>query len=114
MEQPLNGGKGLRSAALAVPAMVFKSTAYNPVVAIDSSGGNAYALLKNGTLIGWGPYYPKAGGVAASGLLSFKASRGGRARLPWAQALPFATHVCTSQPASSATQHAYNFTLFCR
>lgn len=63
---------GLRAAARAVPSAVREPKPWNAVVAIDTSGHNAYALLRNGTLIGWGPHYPEGGSAVASGLLSFK------------------------------------------
>lgn len=66
------GPAGLRAAAWAVPTALREANAWNPVMAIDTSGHNAYALLRNGTLIGWGAHYPEGGSAVASNLLSFK------------------------------------------
>ncbi|PRW32609.1 phospholipase [Chlorella sorokiniana] len=57
-----------------LPAAVAKPSKKNGVVAMDAPMYNAYALLRNGTLIGWGPGYPKGGKQVVSGIISFKAS----------------------------------------
>ena len=76
MDSGIQGGPALQPAARAVPAVLREAKAWNPVMAIGTSGHNAYGLLRNGTLVGWGPKYPAGGSAIVSDLLAFEVRDG--------------------------------------